>query len=48
MKLSIELLYYGLLFVWYDEFVSLTVDIDNFDLVVGFQMLAQLGNVNVH
>ena len=31
-----------------DEFVSFTMYIDNLDLFVGFQMLTQLGDVNIH
>ena len=37
-----------LLFVWSNELVALTVDIDDFYLVVVLEMLAQLGDVNVH
>lgn len=37
-----------LVLVGNDEFVTLTVDIDDFHLVVILQVLAQLGDVNVH
>ena len=31
-----------------DQFVTLTVNIDNLNLVVVLQVLAQLGDVNIH
>ena len=33
---------------WYDDFVTLTVNVDDFDRRIGTQVLTQFGDVNVH
>jgi hypothetical protein len=33
---------------WCDEFITFTVDIDDFNLWVILQMLAQLGDIHIH
>ena len=38
----------GLFLVRDDEFVAFAVDVDDFNLRVVLQMLAQLGDINVH
>ena len=37
-----------LLLVWNNEFITLTVDVNNLNLWVWFQMLTQLSDINVH
>ena len=41
-------LYKVLILVRSDEFVALSVDVDDFYLVVVLEMLAQLGDINIH
>ena len=38
----------SLIFLWRDELIALAVNIDDFNLVIILQVLAQLGDVNVH
>lgn len=37
-----------LFFLWDDELVALAVDVDDFYLIIGLQMLTQLCDVNIH
>ncbi len=45
---DIHSLYKVLILVRSDEFVTLSVDVDDFYLVVVLEMLAQLGDINIH
>lgn len=45
---DIHSLYKVLILVRSDEFVTLSVDVDDFYLVVVLKMLAQLGDINIH
>ena len=47
-QLSILNSQFTLLFLGCDEFVSLAMDVDDFNLAVGLQVLAQLGDIDIH
>ena len=42
------ILLYHRLYILCDEFVALSVDIDNLDALVVLELLSELSNVNVH
>lgn len=39
---------YWLILLWSDEFVTLAVDVDDFNLVIILEVLAQLGDIDIH
>ena len=45
---DIHSLYKVLILVRSDEFVTLAVDVDDFNLVVVLEVLAQLGDIHIH
>ena len=45
---DIHSLYKVSILVRSDEFVTLSVDVDDFNLVVVLKVLAQLGDINIH
>ena len=48
MSIVTHLIYFLIIFTWRNELVAFTMNIDNLNLRIVFQMLAQLGDIHIH